>query len=1050
MKQKLLSIFLLCTLLVGTAYAQSRTISGRVTSADDGSSLPGVSVLVQGTNTGTQTDANGNYSLTVPENANSLVFRFIGFINQTVNLGASNTVNVTLVSEASELTEVVVTGYGTQKRTEFTGAASSVKGSEIANRPIQSFGQGLSGQAAGVSIVQPNGLLNNPPVIRVRGLSSISLSSFPLVVIDGIPITTGDVSENAAANNPLGDINPSDIESIDILKDAASAAIYGSRAAAGVIVITTKRGREGAARVSYDGWFGVNNAVRLPTLLNAQQYMDFKNGAIANALEVNPTLPASSYPREGAFFPLLDANGNLYDTNWFDEVYRTAYSQNHNLTVSGGTPKTKYYFSVAVTDQDGFLKANDFQRKSGRFNIDHEVTSWLKLHSNINYTNSINASPNSGSVPGGSFNSSGLGRIAFAQIPNVPARNADGSYYLSGSAIGNGNNKLTASFANPLPLIELDRNSSTTNRLFANLGADVSLVEGLTFSTNYSWDNRNTENQRFWNPIQGDGYGSNGSAYNNSAHASNWNWINTLKYDAVFNEMHNLTLLVGSDAQSRRTTNWGGQRSNIADDFFTQYQGTFLTNTAGGNALSEIAYEAYLASVSYNYAGKYLINGNFRRDGNSALSTNNRWGNFGGVSVGWTVSEEDFFLGSSLSETISTMRFKGSWGRVGNGNLNNFYGAYNTYGAGIYGDVTSFAYNQAGNNELKWETSTQTNIGLDLGLFQNRLNLEVNWYNKDIDNLILAVPQTPSKGVPDNSILMNVGSMYSKGWEFAINATPVVSDNFRWNANLNFSTNQNKVTALVDDNTPILGYTGDLELASITKVGHAPSSIYAVKTDGINPENGRRVFINAKGEKVQYLHQGGANAWTYLDGSKASSVASDAQILGGTIPTWFGGFNNNFQYKNFDLGLNFTFSGGNYIYNGSKAGLRDYRIWNNSADVLNAWTPSNKNTDIPIAIYGDNVSNGSAFAIEENVEKGDFLRLQNASLGYRLPATSFGRTGINNIRVYASVNNAFIITNYTGVDPEISSNGGSNISSGVERNSIPQGRSFTFGINVGF
>ena len=323
-------------------------------------------------------------------------------------------------------------------------------------------------------------------------------------------------------------------------------------------------------------------------------------------------------------------------------------------------------------------------------------------------------------------------------------------------------------------------------------------------------------------------------------------------------------------------------------------------------------------------------------------------------------------------------------------------------------------------------------------------------YNKDINNLILAVPQTPSKGVPSNSILMNVGSMYSKGWEFAINATPVVNDNFRWTTNLNFSTNKNKVTALVDENTPILGYTGDLELASITAVGHSPASIYAVKTAGVNPENGRRVFINADGDKVQYLHQGGANSWTYLDGTKAASVASDAQILGGTIPTWFGGFNNNFQYKDFDLGLNFTFSGGNYIYNGSKAGLRDYRIWNNSTDVLNAWSPTNKNSDIPMAVYGDNISNGSAFAIDANVEKGDFLRLQAATVGYRLPATAFGRTGINNIRVYASVNNAFIITKYTGVDPEISSNGGSNTTSGIERNSIPQGRSFTFGINVGF
>ncbi|MFT3737425.1 MAG: TonB-dependent receptor [Breznakibacter sp.] len=1045
MKKVLLSILFVA--LFGATWAQTRVVSGIVLDKEDGAPIPGVSVSIKGSTLGTITKPDGTYSLAVPENTQQLVFSFIGYENQEVGVAGRAVVNVTLTSLVFSINEVIVTGYGTQKRKEFTGAAAAVKGSVIDNKPLQSFGQGLTGQASGVNIVQPNGLVNNPPVIRVRGLSSLSLSSFPLVIVDGIPITTSDVSANSAANNPLSDINPSDIESIDILKDAASAAIYGSRAAAGVLVITTKRGKEGRTRVVYDGWFGITEAVRLPDLLNAQQYMDYKNGAIDNARAISTS---SSIPAANSFLPSYNEDGSLVDTKWYDYIYRTAYAQNHNISVSGGIAKTQYYLSLGYTDQEGFLRGNDFTRKSGRFNLKHDVTDWLKLNANVSFTNGLNNSPNSGSIAGAAFNSSGLARIALVQVPNVAPYNADGSYNVDGSALGSGNNLVPSSYANPVPIIDLDKNSSETLRLIANVGAELVLTKDLSFKTNYSWDRRNTENLRFWNPVQGDGYTYNGYAYNNTARAENWNWINTLQFQKTFAEVHNVDILVGSDAQNRRTTNWGGIRQNLVDPFFTEYQGEFLTNVAGGNSIAEIAYEAYLASASYNYAGKYFLSGNFRRDGNSALSENNRWGNFGGASIGWTITEEAF-IRDVLPSYVSSARLKASWGRVGNGNLTNFYGAYNTYEAGVYGNVSRIYYSQAGNNELKWETSNQTNIGLDLSFLENRISFEANWYNKDIDNLILEVPQAPSKGIPGNTILLNVGSMYNKGWEFSLNAVPVKTGDFSWTTNLNISTNKNEVTSLVDNDTPILAYTGSLELSSITAVDHPAASIYAVKTAGVNPENGRRIFINSAGEKVQYQHLGGASAWTYLDGTTASAVSgADAQILGGTLPAWFGGFNNTFKYKSFDLGLNFTFSGGNYIYNGTKAGLRDQRIWNNSTDVLNAWTTLGQKTDVPKAIYGDNVSNGSSFAIDANVEKGDFLRLQTATLGYTLPKALLGRVGIDGVRIYAQGNNLFLWTDYTGSDPEISSNGDSNLASGIERNSIPQGRTFTFGVNLSF
>jgi hypothetical protein len=513
-------------------------------------------------------------------------------------------------------------------------------------------------------------------------------------------------------------------------------------------------------------------------------------------------------------------------------------------------------------------------------------------------------------------------------------------------------------------------------------------------------------------------------------------------------ENHNISAVLGSDSQKTRVLNWGAQRQGLADFFFTDFQGNYGTNLAAGNGISQVSYEAYLGSVSYSYAGRYFLSGNYRRDGNSALSADNRWGDFGGVSAGWTVSEEKFFKNLNLGNKVSNLRLKASWGKVGNGNVPNAYGSYSTFGSGLYGAAPTLAFNQAGNKDLKWETSEQSNYGIDVSFLNDRITLEANYYNKDINNLILNVPQAPSKGIPGNSILANVGSMYNRGYELAITATPINNGGFTWTTNVNFATNENMVTSLVDANTPILTTTSGLETTSITKVGYSAAQIYGVKTGGVNPANGRRIFIKKDGTKVQYLHQGGANAWTFLDGTPTVSPSSEQQILGNTMPTFYGGFNNTFRYAGFDLGLNFTFSGGNLIYNGSQAGLRDQRVWNNSVDVLNSRTAVGQITDIPRAVYGDNVSNGSSFLIDANIQKGDFIRLQTATLGYKIP-TNLTKLGITSLRVYAQANNALLWTEYAGVDPEISTNGDTNLASGIERNSIPQGRSFTIGLNIG-
>ncbi|MCX2472806.1 TonB-dependent receptor [Pedobacter sp. MC2016-05] len=1051
MKKLLQSLFILL-FIAGTAIAQERTITGTVTGKEDGLPLPGVSVKIKGASGGTTTGANGKYTLRVTGNATALEFTYIGYSAQTRAIGAGNSIDVMLVSDAKTLTDVVVTGYGTIQRKSFTGASSTVNAAQIANKPVQSFGQGLVGQATGVSIVQPNGLLNNPPVIRVRGLSSLSLSSFPLVVVDGIPISTSNTSQNSAANNPLGDINPEDIETIDILKDAASTAIYGSRGAAGVLIITTKKGKQGQTKFSYDAWAGVSNAVRLPEVMDAGQYIAYKNQAVKNLKAVNPTATVVTDANGNSFFPNLRADGSEVNTNWNDVIYRSAVTQNHNVSLSSATEKTSYFISGGLSDQQGFLRGNNFKRYTGRANVIHQATSFLKLNMNLAYTNTYNQSPNSGSAAGGAFASSGLGRLAFALSPNLRPFNDDGSYSLSNNGtVGNGPNLVPTSWSNPQVLIERDRNTSETTRIIANLGAEIKLTKDLSVKSSFSWDRGNTENYRFWNPLSGDGFSTTGSAYNNNNRRNNKNFINTINYNKTFGGLHNLSLIAGNEAQSTTSDDWGAQRTTLSDPFYTQFQGQFTNNTAAGNGLNATALESYLAIANYNFDNKYFINGNFRRDGNSGLSPEKRWGNFGGGSLAWDVSKEAFFANSSLAKIISNLRIRGSYGVVGNAAV----GAYNffsTYDPTLYGETgTGFLFNRAGNADLGWETSKQTDVGINIAFLNNRFSLEVDYFNKNIDGLILNVPQAPSKGIPGGFIRSNVGSMYNRGFEFALNAAIFREGNFKWNSTLNFTTIKNMVTALDPQITQILTSTSDLEQTSITIPGYSAAQIYGVKTNGVNPANGRRIFVDRTGREIQYLHQSAGNGYTYVDnGLAAPSPASQQQILGNTLPTWYGGFNNNMSYGNFDLSLNFTFSGGNYIYNGSRAGLLDQRFWNNSVEVVsNAWSPTNTSGTIPFPVFSDNVSNGSSYLISENVEKGDFLRLQTATLGYRLPKTIFGKSGISSLRVYGQVNNAFLITGYTGVDPEISSNGDTNLASGIERNSIPQGRVFTFGISLG-
>ncbi|MFV0310954.1 MAG: SusC/RagA family TonB-linked outer membrane protein [Dysgonomonas sp.] len=1045
-EKKYLFLSLLFLFVLSFSAKGQTVIRGKVLDERSGIPVSGALIKVKSTNNAVQADYDGKFQLSenkpVPI---TLLVSFLGFKTQEIDVYESGEeITISLSENLNVLDEVVVVGYGTKTKREFTGAISSLNGDLIKDVPVQSFEQALQGKAAGVSIALPNGQLNSQPVIRIRGVNSISLSSYPLVVVDGIPVSTGNISSNRASNNPLGDINPADIASIDILKDAASTAIYGSRAAGGVILITTKRGKTGRITTTYEGWLGITNATRLPEVLNAQQYTDIKNEAIANATSID------GVARDAAYALSYNPDGSVVDTNWKDYVYRTAVSHNHSLNISGGSEKVNYYLSLNYSDQQGFLIGNNFKRKGIRFNLDNEVTSWLKVSGGAVYNISNNESFDSGSLPGASMTTTGATRLALVLPPNVGAYNADGSFNLNPSSgtLGSGNNKATIPLYNPAALFELSRYTSENDHLVGNVNAVIKPVKQLELTVRYAIDRIKSEDVAYQSPELGSSaYTSGGSVSNISTTRQTEAWTNTLGFDETFFKDHHVSLLIGTDIQNYKVSAWGANATKASDDFFEYYQGGWANVVATGNQKGERVFASFFSRLSYELKNRYFITGNFRRDGNSALAVGRKYGNFGGVSAGWLLSEENFFKSSSLSKVFSDAKLNASWGRVGNGNLSNDYSSYDLYSASLYGGAATWAITQQGNPDLTWETSEQTNLGLELNALKNRLHFEFAYFNNDVDGLILSVAQSPSKGIPGNSILANVGSMYNRGIEVSAGYEIISRKDLSWNVTLNYSAIRNKVTALANNNQDIIGATGSGN-TNITRVGESIGSLYGLKTLYVNLENGQRVFLNGEGEEVQY---NGLGKWTYLDGRAAQALSGDDfYVLGNTLPKWYGGLTSNLRYRQFDLNLNFTYAGGNYIMNRTKSTLTDQIFFNNSTDILRRWTEPGQITDMPRVVNGDRISFGGSTPISEHVEKGDFLRLQNVSLAYNIPKKALAFSRLNAVRVYGQITNALLFTNYSGIDPEVSANGNSNTAPGVEYNTTGLGRTFTFGVNVTF
>ena len=1043
---KKLTVFLAFALLfIVQAFAQSpRTVTGKVTD-DKGTPLSGVTISAVGVNKNALSENNGTFSIQVTEKVKTLKITYVGFDSKEVSIAGVSNVTVSLSPEDKALNEVVVVGYGTQKKRDITGSIASVKGEALANKPTQSFEQALGGRAAGVQVVIPSGVLNAPPVLRIRGANSISLSSYPLIVVDGVPVFTGDGSSTSAAGNVLSSINPNDIESVDVAKDAAATAIYGSRAANGVLFITTKKGKPGRSKVTLDSWVGFSNPQRLQQVLDAQQYTDYKNEALRNAGTFNAAT--------NAFATTMGADGKMINTNWADIVYRQGLQHSNTVSLSGANESTSYYFSTGYTEQEGIINRNDFKRLTLLMNVDHKAGKFFSMGGKIQYTSDQNTAATSSGSLGDAFATAGLGRVALITAPNVGPFNADGSYNQANGLIGVMGNKLgQVGFYNPQITMDKNRSNSYGEHLVSNLYAQFKPVNWLAVRTQYGLDYLMVDNDVFSHPLSGEGFSTTGSVSAIFNKNKRWVWTTTAQFDKVFAQQHTVSVLAGMEQQKSDQNSYGLNRVTVADPAFTNIQGGWVTPNTSGLGIGENYLYSEFARAQYNFSRKYFLTANVRRDGASQLGVNSKYGIFWGVSASWDVLSEKFIQNIKLDKVFSSLRLRSSYGKVGNiGGLGNF-ASLSTFNSGLYGSAGTVGYSQAGNPNLTWETSKKTDVGLNFGLFNDRLTAEIGYYNSNNNGLLLFVPQPPSAGLPSN-IPTNIGSMYNRGFEFDIKYNVVQNKDFSWSTSFNLSTNDNKVLSLAPGITNIIGSTGGLETPSITMPGQPIGMLFVTRTAGVDQASGRRVFLNAQGRQVLFQHvaPAGQSRFMYADGSVAPTVSSaDAIVYKNTHAKIFGGFENNVRFKNFELNALFTYQMGNWLYYGTQAGLRDQRFWNNEVGVLNRWQKAGDVTEFPRAVFGDNVSNGSSFPLDINVFKGDFIKLRTLTLGYNIPKNMLDKIKISNARFYVSGNNLLILTAYPGPDPEVSSNGNGTTNFGIDRNTVANQRTITVGISVGF
>ncbi|HYC85852.1 MAG TPA: TonB-dependent receptor [Chryseosolibacter sp.] len=1030
-------------------------VSGRITD-ENNSPLPGVNILEKGTTNGTTSDGEGRYTLAVQNENSVLVVSFIGYTTQEVTVGAQKVINLQLSPDIVNLSEVVVIGYGTQKRSSLTGAVASVDATEISALPVPGVESALQGRIPGVSITN-NGSPGTAPIVRIRGIGSITGNSDPLYVVDGFPI-------NQPTN--LNNFDTKDIESVEILKDAAASAIYGSRAANGVVIITTKQGsKDKRMHVDVDSYYGAQTAWKLLDLLNTEEYIRYGTDLVTNA---GAALPTRFSNMNQPIYPGASQTYAETETDWQDAMFRTAPITQTQVSLSNAGDATKFFTSAGYFKQDGIMLGTGFERYSFRLNSESKISKMFRFGENftVSYTNTQNEPATAAALNGGGRPQ--LQHIVH-QVPYLPIHDPtlQGGYRAADASDG-------SDPENPVRVALMDMSKTDVVKIFGTAYIEASITPWLRykFSAGGDFTTSRTFNDQ---PIYNDGYRAR-TTHNLQDNRGNFFsplLSNQITVDKTVGK-HVINFIAVAERQdfNNNFTNASAQQSSNA----VHVLGGGSNQAVNGGGHTETTLLSYLGRVNYEFDGKYLLSASFRRDGFSSFAPGHQWGNFPGLSVGWRISDENFMR--SVSQ-VSELKLRASYGKLGVNSIapfawqssiftNTTYPFNNVNTGGAY-------FNQLPNNELGWETTTMTNYGFDLGLWENRFTLSAEYYNRKVDNLLLQIPLAPSLGYAVN-YLGNLGEMKNWGFEF-IAGYHKGTGGLRFDVSANIGITRNEVTDLYIPNSTIsAGLNADYGPNNITRTeaGYPIQGFYGWKTDGlfqsvseiIGPDGRPAAALqnlpmnedgtvdmeeyNDPDNKGQFTAPGDIR-FKDLNGDGVINLL-DQQYLGSYLPKFNYGLNFSANYNDFDFTFFFQGVHGNKIYNGTKVLTQGMlRLFGAEKEVLNAWRPDNTNTDIPRAVSGD--PNGNTRASDRFVEDGSYLRLKNVSIGYNVPADvlrGFAKGSLSRLRIYVSSQNLVTITKYTGYDPEIGARNNSSLISGIDYGQFPQARTIMGGLQLGF
>ncbi|MDD3507132.1 MAG: TonB-dependent receptor [Parabacteroides sp.] len=1012
--KKLTFLFLCLVIGIGLATAQTRQITGTVISAEDDQPVIGASVVVKGTTTGTVTDYDGKFSLNVPTNAKSLVVSYIGM--ESVDAAISSNMRVVLKSSSQQLDEVMVVAYGTAKKSSFTGSAKAVSSDDITSGSKESLDKALAGKLSGVRVSSSTGDPGSPGEINIRGVGSISASKSPLYVVDGVAVKSdGDMSYYGKSSSILSSLNPEDIESMTVLKDAAAASLYGSRAANGVIIITTKSGKLGKTKVSYTGEIGWSSmAVDQFNPMSSTELLEYAKEALSNYYIYYGD---ASNREEG--YALVESEGDMEyffndpsgktNTNWKKEVYRTALTQDHQVSINGGNEKTQFYTGFGFNKAEGIIIGSDFERFSGRLNLDHQVNDWLKfgVKQMITYTTQ-NGPRDQGDQAQGIGTSAPLS-LVFSGDPTAPVKNEDGTY---------NENANWGAASNPHLMLGIEEwIVSKMMRSMSNANVNVKLSDKVTFKSIFGYDFMDTKHFEYWSPegVNGASVGGLGSRYNYESR--NLTSSSTLRYANTWDDVHNFDILGGFEVEDRNLLSVIATAKQYGTDKLPE-----LGNGQPDNAYSNVYASgilSYLASANYNYDNKYYLSASARRDGSSRLGADNRWANFWSVSGAWRISGESFLEDNEL---FSDLKVRASYGT--NGNLPGDYYAnlplLYTFNDG-YGPNPAIYWSQFGNTNLGWEKSKNMNVGFDWNIFR-KVNLTVEYYNKITTDLLFQVPSSIVTGFDSN--WANLGKLKNDGIEVEISSQNIKTGDFSWNTSFN-ATFQNSTIKELPDGKDIQYGDGNMYLH---REGESMYTFYLPEWKGVNPETGLGEF------------------WKDPSDHSLGVVNSYAQagkgIVGKAVPDVIGGLTNTFNYKEFDLSflITYQFGGDMFDYPGYFFHNDGVRIGSFNLDkevAGNYWKNPGDIVDYPKPIYG-NPYRPDRFS-SRTILSTDNVRMREITLGYNVPGL---KNIFDNVRVYFRANNPFMIWAATdGVDPDVSLNG-------YRQVDTPQTKSFTFGVSV--